>query len=449
MALSPVKSAALTKNNSVTPVVNEQPKQVIPLWMIFFILFLVLLVVGMGMYIGFQQGLFQKRTSSVVPPQIPTPASESASVRVSTVLPGPDWLMYHDEQTGLTLKYPSTILLNTGGKGSTQMILSVSIEPIDNIPEELPLGMGRKEAIADRASLEKGIAQTIGDWAASDALVRIGGTYNGRMTSVLSRFEVCSVLFSRKLVFYPGNYRVMISLDGDEETVMASMPEFFTVDPTNCGEQNMWNRERMGEFMQTLAKGEGRGAAQLWYDTFSAILKTIELVPAAGSVSPTTSTSAQTCEVTDRAFCNVLTDIKNSMAARNYDGVIAYQNMMTVTCDPEGMFVAICEGAAKGAIKEGYSIGYNQSEGTVQTRSGHLASISSYMVQNGPFIYKGSLQSGDKGVIVYLNSDASKLFVLYMKRTGSTWRFDSVLVGGTFGDTSFATLSPSLLDMIR
>jgi hypothetical protein len=433
--------------NRGEPVEMKPQKPSVPIWLIFLLLFLISIIVGMGAYIGFQQGMFQKKTADVAPTVtlVPTP------VFSNTMTPGPDWLTFQDENAGFTLKYPPTVLFNVDGKGATQSILSISVESLDGIPEALPLGMGRKEALADKEALEKGIAQTIGDFAASDALVRIGGKYNGRMTSVLSRFEVCSVIFSRSLVFYPNNYRVMISLTGVEENIMASMPEFFTTDPSNCGENKMWNRDRMGEFMPTLAKGEGKGAAQVWYDTFTAIMKTITLTPTAQSIISNSPSPIPTlaCEVSDSAFCNVLSDIKQSMEAENYAGLIAYQTTTTVTCDPDGMAIAICDGAAKGAVKEGYSMGYNQSEGGVDTRDAHLASISSYIAENGPFIYKGSLQSGDKGIIEYLNNDASKVFALYMKRAGSSWRFSTILVGGTWGDEEFINLTPSLLDRVQ
>ena len=94
-------------------------------------------------------------------------------------------------------------------------------------------------------------------------------------------------------------------------------------------------------------------------------------------------------------------------------------------------------------------MGYNQSEGTIQTKDQHLASIASYVTQNGPFIYKGSLQSGDKGMIVSLTADASKLFVLYMKRIDSSWRITTVLVGGAWGDEEFINLKPTLLDRVQ
>jgi hypothetical protein len=454
MAEKVVSKPIPAKKTPVEPAApGVAPKQFVPVWIIFLVLFLVSLAVGMGIYIGFQKGLFQKKTSTGQT-ETPTPSVSTASQ--NRIVAGSDWLTFRDEKAGFTLKYPPTVHMNEWpDEGSTQSTLGVSVEKIDDIPEEMPLGQDRKTALADREALLQGKAQTIGDFAASDALVRIGSTYNGRMTSVLSRFEICSIIFSRSLVYYPNNYQVTISLSGDEEQITKDMPEFFKIDPTNCGEMTMWNRDIMGTFMPTLAEGKGKGAGQLWYDTFDAIIKTITLLPVSANALPTATTAVTpaptiaSCEVSDAAFCNVLSDIKNSMVAKNYNGVIAYQTITSVTCDPDGMAISVCDGMAKGVVKEGYDMGYNESEGGVQTRDQHLASLASYVANNGPFMYKGSLQSGDKGIIEYLNGDASKLFVLYMKRTGATWRFQTILVGGTWGDNEFINLSPLLLDRVQ
>ena len=435
---------------------SELSKQSIPLWVIVLFLFLISLIIGMGIYIGFQNNWFQTKPSSLQTAVMPTPSSsEETGTRTlrTTMKPDGSWLTYTNAEAGFTLLYPPTALLNGEAKGATVPVLAVSSERISDIPEDLPLNMGRSAVLADKALLEKNIAKTVGDFPASDALVRIGGTYNGRMTSVLSRFEVCSVILTRTLVFYKDDRRISISLIGPQQAIVESMPEFFTIDSSNCGQMPMWNREKMGAFMPTLAQGKGKGRGQEWYDTFDGIIQTIVLtssneavLPSVTSTSTPTAPSTQSCEVSDPAFCNVLNDIKQSITAKNYSGIIVYQNTTTITCDPDGMFVAICEGVAKGVVKTGYSIGYNQSEGSIQTRDAHLASITSYVNESGPFLYKGSLQQGDKGVIVYLNGDASKLFALNLKRAGMTWRFDSILVGGTWGDTRYIDLSPSLLE---
>lgn len=457
MAPSSLSKPEQPKDLPIQTPAHDFPKQSIPLWVIVLFLLLISLIVGMGIYIGFQNNWFQTRPSSMdkVPTPSPTPAQESGTRTLRTTMkPDSTWLTYTNAEAGFMLKYPPTVDLNVEKDGSGKPVLTISVERVLDIPEEYPLGMDRKTALADKEALEKGKAQTIGDFASSDALIPLSGkgiTLNSRMNSVLSRFEICSVIFSRNLTFYPGEYRVRISLDGHNKSITESMPEFFSLDSKNCGEQTMWVRtaDKMGQFLPTLAKGEGKGAGQEWYDTFDGIIQTISLTATSSGTSPMVFAPSilptPLCEVGDNAFCNVLNDIKTSILAKHYANIIAYQNITSVTCDPDGMFISICEGAPKGAVREGYTIGYNQSEGTIQTRDNHLASITSYITENGPFIYKGSLQEGDKGVIVYLNGDGSNLFVLHMKRIGMTWRFDSILVGGTFGDTRYSNLDPVLL----
>ena len=168
------------------------------------------------------------------------------------------------------------------------------------------------------------------------------------------------------------------------------------------------------------------------------------------SISVTVSpTNASSCDVSDNSFCNVLADLKSALSTNNYAGFLAYQNLQSITCDPDGMFVAICEGAAKGIVKQGYGIGYNQSEGTIVNKNDYGTSVFGYVNSNGPFIYRGSLVSGDKGVAVFLNAKKDHLLVFPLKRTGSTWRMNTLLLGGTFADNSFDSLSNSLLNFVQ
>jgi len=168
--------------------------------------------------------------------------------------------------------------------------------------------------------------------------------------------------------------------------------------------------------------------------------------PASVTIPPT---NALACDVSDNTFCKVLADLKTALSAKNYAGFLAYQNLQSVTCDPDGMFVAICEGEAKGTVKQGYGIGYNQSEGTMVNKNNYITSVSGYINTNGPFIYRGSLVSGDKGVAVFLNGKKDHLLVFPLRRTDGTWRMNSLILGGTFADNSFDSLSNSLLDFVQ
>lgn len=417
----------------------DTPKHAIPVWMIGLVLFLLSIIVGMGIYIGIQKGMFAMSPSvsgdHVLSPS-PFPSPTEATIPS-------DWLTYTNPEIGMQLRYPATVAFNADTYGASQSSLRISVDLIETLPQEAPLGMDRKTALADKAALEKGQAQTIGDFAASDALVRIGGKYNGRLTSVLSRFEVCSVLFERTLVFYPGEYKVTISLDGPTDAIIASMPEFFTTDPANCGNQLVWNRDTMGDFMPTLAKGEGKGAAQVWYDTFTQIIQTITFVPLG---APMISPLPQGCEISDNAYCNVLSDIKSSMAGARYAGFLSYQTPTSVTCDPDGMAIAACEGKAKGTVIEGYMVGYPQSEGAILSRDAYTTGLTNFTAGE-PFSYHGSVVGGDKGIAVFVNPSKTKMIAFPLIRTGATWRMNVTLFGRNLQPSSeYLTLPQSLLE---
>ena len=171
-------------------------------------------------------------------------------------------------------------------------------------------------------------------------------------------------------------------------------------------------------------------------------------IPTTTSKPAATPVPTSSCDVSDNSLCTVIADVKSALSAANYVGFLAYHNLQSITCDPEGMFISICEGVAKGVVKQGYGIGYNQSEGTLTSKEGYVTSVSSYVTTNGPFTYRGSLVSADKGVVVFLNTAKDHVLVFPMKRSGSTWRTNHLLLGGTFGDTAFTTMSTSLLDLV-
>ena len=179
-----------------------------------------------------------------------------------------DWLTYTDNEAGFTFKYPRSILINEETKNSTELVMSVSSEKLSDIPEDLPLSMGRKDALKQKADLVQ-----------MDGInIRKIGDLNSQVSTTYSQFEVCSVIFSKKLTFYPGEYRVILTLSGPKEKIMSEMPGFFTVDPANCGTNLMWNQENKSDFETTLAKLQGIGIAQDWYNYFYLIVNTLELL---------------------------------------------------------------------------------------------------------------------------------------------------------------------------
>jgi len=207
---------------------------------------------------------------------VTTPTQENLSDSSAAYSPAPitlqvdttDWLTYTDNEAGFTFKYPRSVLINEETKNSTELVMSVSSEKLSDIPEDLPLSMGRQDALKQKSDLVQ----------MDGTNIRKVGDLNGQVSTIYSQFEVCSVIFSKKFTFYPGEYRVILTLSGPKEKIMSEMPGFFTVDPANCGTNLMWNQENKSDFETTLANLQGIGIAQNWYNYFYLIVNTLQLL---------------------------------------------------------------------------------------------------------------------------------------------------------------------------
>lgn len=178
-------------------------------------------------------------------------------------------------------------------------------------------------------------------------------------------------------------------------------------------------------------------------------INTITPIPTVAPSSTPVISQNPVCDVPDNSLCRVVSDLKSALEKSDFNGLLTYQNIDSVTCDPDGMFISICEGQAKGVVKQGYQIGYNGSEGTVTLKADYLQTISAYVNNNSPLNYQGTVLQGDKAAVVFLNPSKDHLLLLPLKRTGTSWTMDYVLVGGTFGDNSFVNLNNSLLDFVQ
>lgn len=227
------------------------------------------------------------------------------------------WQTYTNTEAGFSLKYPDTILFDAVIEEATKPILNISVKKLSSIPENLPSLMGRTDALKEKAMLEKGPGETT---------VKIG-SLNGNLDMPLGRFEMCSVILSRKLTFYPGDYRVIVSLVGSEKVIMESMPEFFTVDKANCGENRIWNLDKLSTFESTLAQKKGRGAAQEWYDTFDAIVQTVTIItPSATVLTPTKSVSSDMLTYKNSIYGFEISYPKAYKALDSKDDLAGYSN---------------------------------------------------------------------------------------------------------------------------
>jgi hypothetical protein len=172
--------------------------------------------------------------------------------------------------------YPPDVIINGDSKNTAQNSLSLTSEPINEIQDQPIIG-GKDEAIKDKEALAKG--KITGDGFASDVQLIKLGQLNGKESTTLAQFEICSVMFYKRLTFYPNNYRVMIGFSGNKEEIIAQMPEYFNIDTVNCGNQKVWNVDKTDAFLLALKNHQGSKSAQNWYDTFKGIIKTITFRP--------------------------------------------------------------------------------------------------------------------------------------------------------------------------
>jgi len=184
--------------------------------------------------------------------------------------------LYEDLKAGFTLRYPDKVTL--GEPLGDRLTLTIKNERIENI--DYPLGFDQENIQKDLKELARGLyGREMGcAFAPSKEVVTIGQN-NDVYAKDFIRFvclEVCDVQFSRVLIFYKNGYQVLITLTGEKDKIMASMPEYFVNDPVSCGGYKIWNFELQNEFYQALESHQGSVVAQSWYDTFENIVKTIK-----------------------------------------------------------------------------------------------------------------------------------------------------------------------------
>lgn len=184
------------------------------------------------------------------------------------------WMFYEDENAKFNIKYPHDVAFGKKEDGK-QLVLTVKSEPIDTLNDTM--GYNAETALKNRAALESGGYGDHVDFALEESQkVKQVGEKNAQDFLVLSRFEVCNVTFERKLYFFNADHQIVITLFADPDAIISTSPEFFTTDTKNCGEEKIWDFEKIPSFYQTLVDGKGSETTQHWFDVFDEIVETIE-----------------------------------------------------------------------------------------------------------------------------------------------------------------------------
>lgn len=173
------------------------------------------------------------------------------------------WMFYQDEAAGFSIKYPSEDNL---------VIESKKIQDLEGT-----MGFNKETAESNRESLKQGNYGKNVDWplSVSKQVVNIGPV-NAQKFMVVGRFEVCDVVFERALYFIYNDYQVLVKLSVPKKEIIETMPEYFTTDSQNCGEEIIWNFEKQESFYQALENSTGSETANNWFKLFDQIVGTIE-----------------------------------------------------------------------------------------------------------------------------------------------------------------------------
>lgn len=170
---------------------------------------------------------------------------------------------------------------------------------------------------------------------------------------------------------------------------------------------------------------------------------------------PTTSPTTIPCNTNDKSFCSFLETIKQIVKSENFQTLVNYQKSNEITCDDKARAAqglptyhspSLCKDIPEGGKTKGYSIGYNQSEGSTMTAQEYVETLKSYFAKNKPFKYIGNIVIEDKGYIVYANANEQFLFALPTKKYGSDWKIERPVLGVV--STDFTTLNPVILNYI-
>jgi len=181
---------------------------------------------------------------------------------------------YTNSMASFSVKYPGNAVLQ--GTLDDDLSISIVATQIDDL--EYP-GFGKEEALKNIDALNKGEYGEEFDWPleSSKKVTKVGDS-NGQEFMVLGRFEVCDVVFERKLIFYNNDYQIEITLRGDKDKIVESMLSYFKVDNLNCQDEKIWDFDKQDEFYQKLSQGQGSDISQYWFDSFDEIIKTIEFI---------------------------------------------------------------------------------------------------------------------------------------------------------------------------
>lgn len=111
---------------------------------------------------------------------------------------------------------------------------------------------------------------------------------------------------------------------------------------------------------------------------------------------------------------------------------------------------AVCLGKKNGEKATGYPINYYQSEGVVVSKEKFQETLLNNLQSTNlsGFKYLGVISNDSKAIIVYTIPN-SKFLALLSKKSGDTWKIQSVMIGGESGLNDFTNLRQTALEYVN
>ncbi len=189
------------------------------------------------------------------------------------------WVYKLYADPNILIGYPADKVKLEDKKDTNGLFLSVNITDISSLSDSpAPLGMDKETLEKDAKELEAGELIPSSDFGSNERLVKIGDI-NAKEYEIFSQFEVCSVMFNRVLVFYRNGYQIKLTLTSyDKKKIIEENPKYFIVDNANCGSSKIWNFKKEGitkTFYDNLSKGNIKGTADEWFNTFDLIKESV------------------------------------------------------------------------------------------------------------------------------------------------------------------------------
>jgi hypothetical protein len=269
-----VSQPGRTKTNQENPSPEAKKQSKLFLIIIIFLLFGVFLVFGYQYY----RSLWRPSMAPTKDSTLPTGSNYSP---IPSPAPTSDWQIYNNTEVGFTFKYPIDVALYTEGEldRNNQTVLSVLIDNINLLEEELPFNQGKKAAQEDRDLLQKGeYGLSLGMSVEESKEVKKLDGINSKRSLSLTGLDVCTINFIRSLVFYKDNYRVIITYSGPKNLFISDNPNYFLLENKECSSLPMWNFNNNSPelFYTDLINGNTSKSVNAWYSTFDQIISTFK-----------------------------------------------------------------------------------------------------------------------------------------------------------------------------